>query len=105
MNFFPLEDISRIREGYLKSVAVSGQDMLLVHSGGQTRLILNRCPHDGSPLKKGRLANGCIQCPKHKITFRLDNGEPVGGEAVADISPLARYELVEEGGKVGIWIN
>ncbi|MBQ0711699.1 MAG: Rieske 2Fe-2S domain-containing protein [Porticoccus sp.] len=105
MNFYPLEDISRISEGYLKCFAVAGQDMLLVHSGGQTRLIPNRCPHDGSPLKKGRLTNGCIQCPKHKITFRLDNGEPLGGEAVADISPLARYELVEEGGKVGIWVN
>ncbi len=105
MNFHPLDDTSNISEGYLKCFAVAGRDMLLVHSAGQTRLIPNRCPHDGSPLKKARLANGCIQCPKHKIVFRLDNGEPLGGEAVADISPLSHYELVEEGGKVGILIK
>ena len=105
MNFYPLEKISNITEGFLKRYKVNGEDMLLVHSGGQTRLIPNRCPHDGSPLKKARLANGCIQCPKHGITFRLDNGAPIGGAVVEDINPLAHYELVEEGEQLGILIN
>ena len=105
MNFHPLEKISNLTEGYLKRHKIAGVDMLLVHSGGQTRLIPNRCPHDGSPLKKARLANGCIQCPKHRITFRLDDGTPIGGVAVVDINPLTHYELVEEGGLLGILIN
>ncbi|MFT7300326.1 MAG: nitrite reductase/ring-hydroxylating ferredoxin subunit [Porticoccus sp.] len=105
MNFYPLEDIASICEGYLKGFTVAGQDMLLVHSGGQTRLIPNRCPHDGSPLNRARLTDGCIQCPRHKITFRLDNGAALGGEAVADIPMLTHYELVEENGQVGIFIK
>jgi hypothetical protein len=35
----------------------------------------------------------------------LNNGAALGGEAVADIPPLAHYELVEENGQVGILIK
>ncbi|TNE81537.1 MAG: Rieske (2Fe-2S) protein [Gammaproteobacteria bacterium] len=105
MSFYPLESVDRLKEGYLRRVKVAGRDLLLVHSGGITRLIENRCPHDGSPLKRGRVASGCIRCPKHGITFSLTSGEPMGGEAVAEVGPLVSFELKQQDGQLGINID
>lgn len=102
MSFYPLEQISNISEGYIKCFNINGQECLLVNSGGKTYLINNQCPHEGSSLKRARLANGCIQCPKHKIVFRLDSGQPMGGDAVSGIEPLRRYPLIEQDGKIGL---
>lgn len=105
MTFYPLEKINNIRDGYLKRFDVDGRDMLLVNSGGNTYLIDNRCPHDGSPLNRARLSNGCIQCPKHKIVFRLNDGQALGGDAVSEVQPIVLYELVEKDGMLGILIS
>jgi len=104
MSFYRLESTSNLTEGYSRQFIVNGEDMLLVHSGGLSRLISTACPHDGYPLKKAKLVNGCIQCPKHRICFSLDNGRALGGEAVADVAALSRYDLAEEDGEVGIYI-
>ena len=104
MSFYPLESTSNLHDGYSKQFIVNGEDMLLIHSGNLTRLIANRCPHDGYPLKKAKLANGHIQCPKHRICFQLENGCALGGEAVEDIPALTSYNLVEKDGKMGIHI-
>jgi len=104
MSFHPLESTSNLHEGYSKQFIVNGEDLLLVHSANLTRLISNNCPHDGYPLKKAKLANGRILCPKHRICFQLENGCALGGEAVDDVPPLTRYDLVEEGDQIGIII-
>lgn len=105
MSFYPLEKISNIAEGYLKRFDVNGRDMLLVNSGGNTCLIDNRCPHDGSSLVRARVAKGCLQCPKHKIVFRLDDGLPLGGDAVEGIDALSRIELVIQGDMIGVFLT
>lgn len=69
-------------------VKVDGRDMLLVKSGEWVRLFRNRCPHDGSPMHKGRVDSGVIRCPKHGICFSLESGEPLGGEAVGSVAAL-----------------
>jgi nitrite reductase/ring-hydroxylating ferredoxin subunit len=104
MSFYRLESTSNLTEGYSRQFIVNGEDMLLVHSGGLSRLISTACPHDGYPLKKAKLVNGCIQCPKHRICFSLVNGQALGGEVVADVAALSRYDLAEEDGEVGIYI-
>lgn len=104
MSFYPLENTSRISEGYSRQFIVDGEDMLLVHSGGITRLISTSCPHDSYSLKKAKLAKGCIQCPKHRICFSLENGEALGGEVVAGVPPLKQYEVVQQGDEIGIHI-
>jgi len=105
MSFYPLESKNRLKEGYLRRVNVAGRDLLLLHSAGITRLIENRCPHDGSPLFKGRLQQGCLRCPKHGISFELENGHPLGGDVVADVGPLVSLTLTSEGDQVGIIID
>ncbi len=102
MSFYPLESIARLKEGYLRRFKVAGRDLLLVQSEGVTRLIENRCPHDGSPLGKGRLLKGCIRCPKHGISFALNTGRPLGGEAVSEVGFLNSFELLEQDGQLGI---
>ncbi|MDX2464057.1 MAG: Rieske 2Fe-2S domain-containing protein [Porticoccus sp.] len=105
MNFHPLDKTCNLHEGYSKRFLVNGQDLLLVKSGGLVRLIDNRCPHDGFPLKKAKLVNGCIECPKHRICFRLENGEPLGGDIVSGVPALVHYDWVEEGDQIGIFIG
>lgn len=105
MRPYPLESIDRLKEGYLRRIKVAGRDFLLVHSGGLTRLIENRCPHDGYPLTKGRLTKGCIRCPKHGITFALENGRPLGGEAVSLVGSLNDFELLEQDGQLIVMLD
>jgi nitrite reductase/ring-hydroxylating ferredoxin subunit len=105
MNFYPLDDICNLREGYSKCFTIEGKELLLVQSDGLIRLIDNRCPHDGYSLKKARLSNGCIECPKHRISFQLADGSPLGGDVVSDVAGLVPYDLVEEGEKIGIVIG
>ncbi len=105
MSFYPLESVTQLKEGYLRRFKVAGRDLLLVQSEGIIRLIENRCPHDGSPLGKGRLLKGCIRCPKHGISFVLDGGRPLGGEAVAEVGSLVSFELLEQYGQLGINVD
>ena len=105
MSFYPLESIDRLKDGYLRRFKLLGRDWLLLHSGGVTRLIENRCPHDGSPLHKGRLDKGCLRCPKHGIVFALSSGKPLGGDVVAGVGELLSVELRQEGAQLGIYIN
>lgn len=105
MSFYPLESSALLKEGYLRRFKVAGRDLLLVQSAGVTRLLENRCPHDGSPLAKGRLLQGCLRCPKHGISFLLDSGQPLGGEVVSEVGPLISFELLEQDGRLGINID
>ena len=102
MGFQSLESVTKICEGYSRCFKVSGQKLLLVHSAGQTRLLPIACPHEGHSLKNASLQNGRICCPKHNISFNLDDGSAVGGEVVADVAPLRSIELVEQSGYLGV---
>jgi nitrite reductase/ring-hydroxylating ferredoxin subunit/uncharacterized membrane protein len=53
------------------------------------------CSHSGGPLHEGTLTDGCLKCPWHGSTFRLDDGHVVRGPATA---PQPAYELRENAG-------
>ncbi len=103
--FQALESISNLSEGYSRCFTVDGQKLLLVHSGDETRLIPIQCPHEGYSLKKASLQNGEICCPKHGISFRLDNGQAMGGEVMANVAPLQPIKLTEKDGVIGVEID
>jgi nitrite reductase (NADH) small subunit/3-phenylpropionate/trans-cinnamate dioxygenase ferredoxin subunit len=42
---------------------------------GQVYVLDNECPHAGGSLSAGPIDDGCVVCPRHYWSFRLDNGE------------------------------
>jgi nitrite reductase/ring-hydroxylating ferredoxin subunit/uncharacterized membrane protein len=54
------------------------------------------CAHAGGPLDKGKLVDGCVECPWHGSRFSLEDGHVRRGPAVYD---QPRFEIREaEGG-------
>jgi nitrite reductase/ring-hydroxylating ferredoxin subunit/uncharacterized membrane protein len=72
--------------------------MLLRHDGNVIALDA-RCPHRGAPMEEGEVHDGCITCPWHGSTFRLDDGALVHGPSVLD---LPQYECRVTGAAVEV---
>jgi nitrite reductase/ring-hydroxylating ferredoxin subunit/uncharacterized membrane protein len=56
--------------------------------------LFGRCSHLGGPLYEGALDDGCVRCPWHGSTFRMDDGTVVRGPATAT---QPAYELRVDG--------
>lgn len=74
-----------------------GAPVLLVRRGRRIYAIADRCGHAGGPLHEGTLEDGCVVCPWHQSTFRLDDGGLVHGPATV---PQPAYDVRVEDGKV-----
>ncbi|MCR3921353.1 MAG: Rieske (2Fe-2S) protein [Firmicutes bacterium] len=61
-------------EGTLKKSSLAGQHILLVKSQGTIYALVNRCPHLGCFLHKGKLHGYKLTCPCHDWTFDLRDG-------------------------------
>ncbi len=103
--FHPLEKVDHLIEGYSRCFSIRGEKYLLVHSAETTRLIPVRCPHAGHSLRKGRVQQGVITCPKHGIGFDLSDGRALGGVVFDNVAPLQFMQLEQLGDCVGIRQN
>lgn len=56
------------------AVELAGESLVLFcDSAGQFAALLDRCPHRGASLSRGRVtADGCIECPYHGWHFATD---------------------------------
>jgi nitrite reductase/ring-hydroxylating ferredoxin subunit/uncharacterized membrane protein len=61
-------------EGEAKAVEVDGVTVLVTRQFGRVYALSARCAHRGGPLHRGGIANGCVTCPWHGSTFRLEDG-------------------------------
>ena len=68
-------------EAETKMVDVDGAAVLVTRQGGRVYALTDRCVHRGGPLHEGEIANGCVTCPWHGSTFRLDDGAVERGPA------------------------
>jgi 3-phenylpropionate/trans-cinnamate dioxygenase ferredoxin subunit len=103
MPFIALEKSHRLHDGYCRRFRVGRTQVLLIHYQGVTHLIGDACPHAGASLKKGRIDQGCIHCPKHGLVFELASGRARGGDVVADIPSLTRYAPERRGDEIGFY--
>ena len=76
-------------------VRLEGKQIVLFNGPKGVFACNNRCPHEGYPLKEGKLTDGCIlTCNWHNWKFDLESGETlVGGDK------LRRYPVRIEGGR------
>eukprot|EP00968_Pinguiococcus_pyrenoidosus_P009706 scaffold754_cov248-Pinguiococcus_pyrenoidosus.AAC.22 len=70
---------SALTGGELVPVETDGLSLLIAaDTDGSIYCIANVCPHLGTPLDQGTVANGVIVCPLHKTAFSLKTGDVVG---------------------------
>ncbi len=79
-----------------------GRDVVLFRSGDAVGALDDACGHRGFPLHRGRVVEGCVECPYHGWRWRPD------GTGTCPASPRAkprapRWDAVERMGAV--WIR
>jgi nitrite reductase/ring-hydroxylating ferredoxin subunit len=65
----------------MRAVEVGEVTVLLARTGGRVYALSDRCCHRSGPLHDGTLHDGCVTCPLHGSTFRLEDGSVVRGPA------------------------
>ena len=65
----------QLQEGVLHVVSVQGKSIALTRVGGVAQAFLNKCPHMGLSLTRGKLQGGAITCPFHGSKFDICSGE------------------------------
>ncbi|MGW4163777.1 Rieske 2Fe-2S domain-containing protein [Streptomyces sp. NPDC004788] len=71
--------VGRLRRGHVGEVAV----VVVRVADGTARVLAERCSHMAGPLADGEVVDGCLVCPWHGSTFRLEDGWNVTGPATA----------------------
>jgi nitrite reductase/ring-hydroxylating ferredoxin subunit/uncharacterized membrane protein len=78
---------------------VNGIQILLVRTGTSVSAIADRCAHQGGPLHEGSVDDGCVTCPWHGSTFRLDDGGVVRGPSV---HPQPAFDVESRDGRLRV---
>jgi nitrite reductase/ring-hydroxylating ferredoxin subunit len=110
MKFIALEQLLNLYDGYSRSFRVGHDEFLLCQEGGATYLVSAICPHQGASLEHATLFShdqrAAIRCPRHGLSFALDNGELIASSAKPEglsCSRLPCFELDYHGNQIGIW--
>lgn len=105
MSFFPLEQLSKMYDGYQQDFNVDGHQLLLCQLEGQVFIIENRCPHMDVTLTYAMQLPGMkIRCRAHGIEFDLPSGRACG--PLADtLESIKKYPVIYEGSQLGIDIG
>ena len=76
--------LSSLPDGKPAARRVGDTAVLLFRQGDRVTAMIDRCSHEGGPLSDGEVADGCVVCPWHGSTFRLNDGAAVHGPAAND---------------------
>jgi nitrite reductase/ring-hydroxylating ferredoxin subunit len=80
------------------------QQVALFRHQGKLFCLSNICPHRHQPsIYRGYVENGCVTCPEHFWTYRLDTGENINQKQ--GIKKLKTYEVIEKDGVILIHID
>jgi nitrite reductase/ring-hydroxylating ferredoxin subunit/uncharacterized membrane protein len=90
---------SELSDGEHRKVDVAGVTVLLHRSGADVHALDSVCSHMGGPLDQGEIAGGCVTCPWHGSTFRLEDGSIVRGPAS---HPQPAYETRINNGRIEV---
>lgn len=72
-HYVPLFRSDEVTRGALRVARVLGRDLVVQRdASGVVRAVLDRCPHRGVPLSKGRSVDDGIQCAYHGLVTRMD---------------------------------
>lgn len=95
--------LDELPEGRVVKRTVEGVDLLVMRRGQHVDVLSNTCSHLSGPLSDGEFTveagQGCVVCPWHGSTFRLEDGAVVHGPAT---SPQQRFDTRVEAGAVEV---
>jgi nitrite reductase/ring-hydroxylating ferredoxin subunit/uncharacterized membrane protein len=63
-----------LAEGASTAVDAGGVRVFLTRQVGRVFALSDHCSHRGGPLHRGEISDGCVTCPWHGSTFRLEDG-------------------------------
>jgi nitrite reductase/ring-hydroxylating ferredoxin subunit/uncharacterized membrane protein len=95
----PLVSSAELGEGATIAATAGSATVFLHRHDGRVYAFANTCTHLGGPLNEGTVHDGCITCPWHGSTFRLETGEIVRGPAS---SALPTYDVRESAGRIEV---
>jgi len=101
MQFYPLEKLINLYDGYRQSFRLGDNQLLLVQTDNELFLLESRCPHQGQSLAKAVISGDTIRCPSHAYEFSLRSGKPLRNTAEA-CRALRVYPVSYEGRDVGV---
>ena len=67
----------QVKEGELLAVDADGLSILLSRVNGRVHAVVNRCPHMGMKMSRGKICEGIVNCPWHGSRFDFCSGENV----------------------------
>ena len=88
-----------IGEAEAKAVDVEGVTVLVTRQGGRVFALSDRCTHRGGPLHQGDISDGCVTCPWHGSTFRLEDGSVERGPTAY---PQPAYDVRVRDGSIEV---
>lgn len=66
--------VEDLTEGRARVVVVGGERLAVWRHNGRVFATSNTCRHQGGPLGEGRIRDGCVTCPWHGWTYRVEDG-------------------------------
>lgn len=66
--------VEDLPDGGLREVVVGGAIVAIANVSGRLHAMDGICAHQGGPLGKGRLDNGCLTCPWHGWQYDVTTG-------------------------------
>lgn len=89
-HWLPVARLDLIPDGTPQRYELGGTVAVVVRLGDDVRVLADACSHLAGPLSDGTLDDGCIICPWHGSSFRLDDGSVRHGPATA---PQPRFDV------------
>ena len=86
--------IASLAEGVLLPVRVGDRRLVLVLQQGSLFALADHCPHRGRALSGGRVEEGHVVCPWHRMQFAIATGKARHGTC----SNTEAFEVREEQG-------
>jgi len=68
-------------EAESRAVEIDGVPIMVARWEGEVHALANTCVHRGGSLADGELHDGCVTCPLHSSTYRLQDGSVERGPA------------------------
>lgn len=92
-------DVTEVPAGKLIRAKTTTDTLVLYRDadGAPIQALHAVCAHEGGPLDKGALVDGCVECPWHGSRFRLEDGHVARGPAVYD-QPVFEVRETADGG-------
>jgi toluene monooxygenase system ferredoxin subunit len=91
-----IADEDELWDGEMESYDVDGREVLLVRLDGTYHAYEGSCPHQGTSLADGTIADGVLTCSAHEWEFDLRTGLGVNPRTAC----LRRYGVRVAEGKV-----